>query len=161
LEYRFIISVVVGVLLSFVSIGIFTMWESIKQLNRIFRSSLLRGLAIYLGYNFNFDIISFFIIGNLDIFAFLAPALLAWIFVGYITSSIARGLRDGLITGTLVYVIMILFWIFIAIVAGEDLMAFFQGNQLIATIGGLLGSLIAVAIGSAIGGYVAGPGEEF
>ena len=161
MKYRFFISLIIGIFLSLISVGLFTMWQNFKQLEVIFRSSLIRGMALLLGYNFSFDIISFFITGNSDLFSFLAPALLAWIFVGYITGSIAKGWRSGLTSGTLVYVVMILAWILLSVIAGEDLMGFFQGNQLIATVGGLLGALLGVTAGSISGGYISGPEEEY
>ncbi len=158
---RFIASVVIGILLSFISVALFTMWESMFQLSRIFRSSFLRGIAMLLGTNFSFDIITFLIRGNWDIIQFLAPALLAWIFVGYITGTIVKGPRNGFISGILVWVIVILLWILISVVAGEDLMALFQGNQLIRTLGGILSSFLAVAVGSISGGFISGPEEAF
>ena len=158
---RFIGSVVVGILLSFISVALFTMWESMFQLKRIFKSSFLRGLAMLLGTNFSFDFISFLFRGNWDVIKFLAPALLAWLFVGYITGTIAKGTRNGFISGVLVWVIVLLIWILLSIVAGEDLMAFFQGNRLFITLGGILGSFIGVSISSVIGGFISGPEEVF
>lgn len=137
------------------------MWESIFQLNRIFRSSFLRGLALLLGSNFSFDIISFIIRGNWDIYTLLAPALLAWLFVGYITGTIAKGIKNGFISGILVWIIVMLLWILIAVIAGEDLMAFFQGNQLIRTLGGITSSFLGIAIASILGGFISGPEENF
>lgn len=114
-----------------------------------------------LGTNFSFDIISFLIRGNWNIVQFLAPAFLAWIFVGYITGTIVKGPKNGFISGILVWVIVMLLWILISVVAGEDLMALFQGNQLIRTLGGILSSFLAVTAGSISGGFISGPEEEF
>lgn len=114
-----------------------------------------------LGTNFSFDIIAFFIRGDWDIVKFLAPALLAWIFVGYITGTIAKGSKNGFISGILVWVIVMLIWILTAIVAGEDLMSLFQGNQLFKTLGGVLSSFLGVAAGSISGGFISGPEEAF
>lgn len=158
---RFIGSVVIGILLSFISVALFTMWESMFQLNRIFKASFLRGLAMLLGTNFRFDFISYLIRGDLDVFKFLAPPLLAWLFVGYIVGTIAKGARNGFISGILVWVIVLLIWILVSIIAGEDLMAFFQGNQLFMTLGGIAGSFIGSFVGSVLGGFISGPEEVF
>ena len=158
---RFIVSVVVGIALSFVSVALFTRWESLYQLESIFKSNFLRGIAMLLGTNFSFNIIAFVTKGNWAITYFLAPALLAWIFVGYIIGTIAKGSRNGFISGTLAWVIVLLIWILVSIVAGEDLMAFFQGNQLFMTIGGISGSFIGVSVSSVLGGFISGPEEEY
>ncbi|MFX1339454.1 MAG: hypothetical protein ACFFDK_12650 [Promethearchaeota archaeon] len=158
---RFIISVIVGISLSFVSVALFTMWESLYQLNSIFKSSFLRGLAMLLGTNFSFNIIAFVTKGQWAITYFFAPALLGWIFVGYITGTIAKGSRNGVISGLLAWVIVLLIWILISIIAGEDLMAFFQGNQLFMTLGGIGGSCLGVSLSSAVGGFISGPQEEY
>jgi len=158
---RFIVSVVVGILLSFVSVALFTKWESLYQLESIFKSSFLRGLAMLLGTNFSFNIIAFLTKGEWAITYFLAPALLAWLFVGYITGTIAKGSRNGFISGLLAWVIVLLIWILISIIAGEDLMAFFQGNQLFMTLGGIAGSALGVSLSSAVGGFISGPEEEY
>lgn len=114
-----------------------------------------------LGSNFSFDIIGYLTGGEWNIVKFLAPALLAWIFVGYITGTIAKGSRNGFISGILVWVIVLLIWILTSVVAGEDLMSLFQGNQLFRTLGGVLSSFLGVAVGSISGGFISGPEEAF
>ena len=158
---RFIVSVIVGISLSFVSVALFTKWASLYQLESIFKSSFLRGLAMLLGSNFSFNIIAFVTKEEWAITYFFAPALLAWIFVGYITGTIAKGSRNGVISGLLAWVIVLLIWILVAIIAGEDLMAFFQGNRLFVTLGGIGGSCLGVSISSALGGFISGPAEEY
>ena len=158
---RFIVSVVVGISLSFISVALFTKWESLYELESIFNSSFLRGFAMLLGTNFSFNIIAFLTKGEWAITYFLAPALLAWVFVGYITGSITKGARNGVISGVLAWVIVLLIWILVSIIAGEDLMAFFQGNQLFMTLGGIGGSALGVSLSSAAGGYISGPEEEY
>ena len=158
---RFILSVVVGISLSFVSVALFTKWESLYQLESIFKSSFLRGFAMMLGTNFSFNIIAFVTKGDWAITYFFAPALLAWIFVGYITGTIAKGARNGCISGLLAWIILLLIWILASIIAGEDLMAFFQGNQLFMTLGGIGGSALGVSLSSAVGGFISGPAEEY
>jgi hypothetical protein len=159
MKYRFAISVIVGCVLSFFSVGVFTMWQNITELHNIFKASFLRGVAMMLGSNFNYDVISLLRGNEFDIFKFLAPPLLAWLFVGYISGSIAKGVRNAFTAGILVMVITLLIWILLAVIAGEDLMALFQGNQLFLTLGGILGSLIGVSVGSLLGGYISGPEE--
>lgn len=158
---RLNIGVVVGIALSFLSVAFFTAWESYFAIEPIYRSDPLRGVVRLLGSNFSFDIIAFFFSGNLTIIGFLAPALLAWIFVGYISGSIAKGLKNGVLAGIMVLVVILLLWILLNIVSGEDLMALFQGIQLFATLGGILSAIIGVILGSATGGYISGPEEEF
>jgi hypothetical protein len=153
--------VVVGILLSIVSVALFTQWQSLYQLESIFRSSFLRGFAMLLGTNFSFNIIAFVTKGEWAITYFFAPALLAWLFVGYIVGTISKGARNGVISGILTWAIVMLIWILVAIIAGEDLMSFFQGNQLYMTLGGIGGSALGVSISSATGGYISGPPEEY
>ena len=112
-----------------------------------------------LGSNFSFDFITYFIEGKANLFEFFAPPLLAWIFVGYITGTIAKGIKNGFLAAILVVVIIILCWILISVIAGEDLMSLFQGKQLILTIGGIIGAFLGASLSSVLGGYISGPEE--
>ena len=121
---------------------------------------LLRIASLLVGSNFDFDMISFFT-GSPSILGFFAPEILAWIFMGYITGTIAKGLRRGAIASALVVVIVLLIWILLNIASGQDLMSLFQGTQLTETLGGIISALVGVLIGGSVGGLVSGPFEEF
>jgi hypothetical protein len=129
------------------------------ELQSIFRANFMRGVAMLLGSNFNFDLISLLLRGNTDVIRFFAPAVLAWMFVGYVTGTISKGLRNGFNSSVLVFVVVVLIWILLYILVGEDLMSLFQGNQLLSTIGGLSSALLATLIGGVAGGIVSGPEE--
>ena len=83
------------------------------------------------------------------------------IFIGYLTGSIAKGLRRGIIASSLVVIVVLLIWILLSIFSGQDLMALFQGTQLTETLGGIFSAFIGVLIGGVVGGLVSGPYEEF
>jgi hypothetical protein len=157
-SYRLIISIIIGVVLSFFSALFFNMTDIIT----IVSSGIdgLRIVALLVGANFDFDMISF-ITGTPSIFGFFAPEILAWIFIGYISGTVAKGLRRGVIAGSLVVVIVLSIWIILSIFSQVDLMALFQGNQLIETLGGIISGFIGVLIGGSIGGLISGPYEEF
>lgn len=135
------------------------MWNNITELHNIFKSSFLRGLGMVLGSNFSYDFFSILIEGKADPYTFFAPPLLAWIFVGYITGTIAKGIKNGFLAAILVVVIILLCWILISVVAGEDLMSLFQGKQLILTLGGIIGAFLGASFSSVLGSYISGPEE--
>ncbi|MFX1258278.1 MAG: hypothetical protein ACFFAN_10485 [Promethearchaeota archaeon] len=154
---RLLLAVIVGIILSFVSVALFTAWESLKEVTG--SANIFSAIAKLLGTNFSFDIISFFG-GNMNIIGFLAPPLLAWIFVGYISGTIARGPKNGAIAGLLVFIVILLTWIITTLIAGEIFLELFQGTHLIATLGGILSGIIGAILGSVLGGLVSGR-EEF
>jgi hypothetical protein len=92
---------------------------------------------------------------------FLAPQLLSWIFIGYISGTIAKGLKRGFLTSLIVIIVVLLMWILLSIISGEDLMALFEGLQLIATVGGIISALLGGIAGGVAGGFISGPYEEF
>ena len=134
--------------------SIFNQIESLIQLDT--DSNLLKAVALLLGANFKFDILAFFS-GSSN---FLVAQLLAWIFIGYISGTIAKGMRRGIIASFIVVVIDVLFWIILNIVSGEDLMALFSGLQLSETLGGIISALLGAFIGGLLGGVISGPYEE-
>ncbi|MHA1931784.1 MAG: hypothetical protein ACW96X_04535 [Promethearchaeota archaeon] len=134
--------------------SIFNQIEMLIQLDP--NSNLLKAIALLLGANFKFDIFAFFSGSS----AFLVAQLLAWLFIGYISGTIAKGLRRGIIASLLVVVIDILLWIILNIVSGEDLMALFTGLQLSETLGGIISALLGTFIGGLLGGIISGPYEE-
>ncbi|MHA2280644.1 MAG: hypothetical protein ACXAC5_07320 [Promethearchaeota archaeon] len=133
--------------------SIFNQIELLMQLDP--DSNLLKAIALLIGANFKFDILAFFSGSS----AFLVAQLLAWLFIGYISGTIAKGFRRGIIAGLLVVVIDILLWIIFNIVSGEDLMALFS-VQLTETLGGIISALLGAFIGGLIGGIISGPYEE-
>ncbi|MFW9999386.1 MAG: hypothetical protein ACFE9Q_16115 [Candidatus Hodarchaeota archaeon] len=157
-SYRLIIGIIIGVTLSFFTAFFFNMTDIVTIISSGING--LRMVALLVGANFDFDMISF-ITGSPSILGFFVPEILAWIFIGYLTGSIAKGLRRGTIASLLVVIIVLLFWIILSIISGEDLMSLFQGTQLIETLGGIISAFIGVLIGGVVGGLVSGPYEEF
>ena len=132
----------------------------LNQIELYAGSNALKIAALLVGANFDFDMISF-ITGSPSILGFFAPEILAWIFIGYISSTIAKGLKRGVIASALIVVIVLLIWIILSIFSGVDLMALFQGDQLFETLGGIISAFIGVLIGGSVGGLISGPYEEF
>jgi hypothetical protein len=159
-SYRLIIGIIVGICFSFLTVFFFHMEDVIIRIQLYLGSDDLRVVILMIGANFEFDIISFFT-GTPNIIEFFAPQLLASIFIGYLSGTIAKGAKRGLTTGTLVIVIDFLIWMLLSVVAGEDLMALFQGAQLISTVGGILSAMIGSILGGFLGGLIAGPYEEY
>ena len=159
-SYRLIFGIFIGIIFSFLSVFFFNMENIFNQIEITADSNLLKAIALLIGANFRFDILAFFS-GTLTVAGFLAAPLLAWLFIGYISGSIAKGLRRGIIASLIVVVVDILLWIIFNIVSGEDLMALFQGVQLSETLGGIISALLGAFIGGSIGGLISGPYEEF
>ncbi|MFX1592108.1 MAG: hypothetical protein ACFFB6_04935 [Promethearchaeota archaeon] len=158
-SYRLVISIIVGVILSFFSAFFFNMMVILNQIELYAGSNVLKIAALLVGANFDFDMISF-ITGSPSVLGFFAPEILAWIFIGYISSTIAKGLKRGVIASALVVVIVLLVWIILSIFSEVDLMALFQGDQLFETLGGIISAFIGVLIGGSVGGLISGPYEE-
>ena len=159
-SYRLIIGIVVGLILSFFTVFFFNMNDIIDQISQYAGKDTIQAMALLIGANFNFDMITFFT-GTPTVQGFFAPELLAWIFIGFVSGAIAKSLRRGIITGLIIVIIDLLIWILLSIFSGEDLMALFQGDQLIETMGGILSAMLGAFIGGLIGGAVSGPYEEF
>lgn len=159
-SYRLILGIIIGIVLSFFSVFFFNMESLINQIQTYADSDVLKAITLLVGANFKFDIIALFS-GSLTVSGFFAAQLLAWLFIGYISGTIAKGLRRGIISSILVVVIVLLIWIILSIISGEDLMALFQGNQLSETLGGIISAILGAFTGGLIGGLVSGPYEEF
>jgi len=157
-SYRLIIGIIIGIILSFFTAFFFNMTDIVTIISS--GISALRVAAKLVGANFDFDMISFFT-GSPTLLGFFVPEILAWIFIGYITGSIAKGLKRGVLASSLVVIIVLLIWILLSIITGEDLMSLFQGTQLIETLGGIISAFVGVLIGGLFGGLVSGPYEEF
>ena len=135
------------------------MEDIILQIQVYLQIDILKAIIIQIGANFKFDLLAFFT-GTPDIAKFFAPQLLASIFIGFLSGTISKGLKRGLIASTLVIIIAFLIWMLLSVISGEDLMALFQGAQLFSTIGGILSAIFGAIIGGLIGGFVSGPYEE-
>ncbi len=159
-SYRLIFGIIMGIVLSFLSVFFFNMESIFNQIQIYANSDILKALALLIGANFKFDMIAFFT-GALSVTGFFAAQLLAWLFIGYVSGTIAKGLRRGITASLLVVVIDILIWIILNIIVGEDLMSFFQGTQLSETLGGLISAFIGAFIGGSVGGLISGPYEEY
>jgi len=158
-SYRLVISIVVGILFSFLTAFFFNMSYIIEQLQLFGSTDILKITTILIGANFEFDIISFFT-GTPTVYEFFSAQILAAIFIGYLSGTISKGLKRGFISSLLIIVIDLLIWILLSVISGEDLMALFQGVQLISTVGGILSAIIGAIIGGSIGGLISGPYEE-
>ncbi|MCK4379649.1 MAG: hypothetical protein KAW51_00815 [Candidatus Lokiarchaeota archaeon] len=158
-SYRLIIGIIVGIIFSFFTVFFFNMMVIITQIQLYSGNNLIRIAALLIGANFDFDMISFFT-GSPSILGFFAPEILAWIFISYITGTIAKGLKRGTIASVLVVIVVLLIWVILNIVSGQDLMALFQGTQLTETLGGIFSAIIGGLIGGSVGGLVSGPYEE-
>ena len=154
-----IFGIITGIVLSFFTVFFFNMVSMINIINTLAEGSFIKTISLLIGANFNFDMISFFS-GSPTILGFFAPEILAWLFIGFISGSIAKGFRRGIITSLVVVVIVLLFWIVSSIFSQVDLMALFQ-DQLIETLGGIITGIAGALIGGLIGGGVSGPYEEF
>ncbi len=152
---------IVGIVLSIFSIVFFTQWEILSEVELFAGGNAIKYFALLVGANFDFDIISFFLYGPISLIGFFSPQVLAWLFVGYVSGSIAKGLKRGAMCVLLVDVVVTLIWIIFSIIAGEDLMAMFQGTQLIDTVGGMLTALIFGVFGGLLGGVASGKYEEW
>ena len=135
------------------------MEATIIQIQTYLETDILKVVILQIGANFKFDIIAFFT-GTPSITEFFAPQLLACIFIGYVSGTISKGLKRGLIASSLVIIIGFLIWMLLSVISGEDLMALFQGAQLYVTIGGILSAILGAVIGGLLGGFISGPYEE-
>ena len=152
-SYRLVIGIIVGIVFSFFTVYFFNMQTIILQ------TDILKVIVLQIGANFKFDLLAFFT-STPNIVDFFAPQLLASIFIGFLSGTISKGLKRGLIASSLVIIIDFLIWMLLSVISGEDLMALFQGAQLSGTIGGILTAILGAIIGGLIGGIVSGPYEE-
>ena len=158
-SYRLVLGIIVGIIFSFFTVYFFNMEVVIDQIHVYLQTDILKVIVLQIGANFKFDLLAFFT-GTPTIADFFAPQLLASIFIGFLSGTIAKGLKRGLIASTLVIIITFLIWMLLSVISGEDLMALFQGPQLFSTIGGILSAILGAIIGGLIGGFVSGPYEE-
>ncbi|MHA1350268.1 MAG: hypothetical protein ACTSPZ_05450 [Promethearchaeota archaeon] len=158
-SYRLVLGIIVGILFSFFTVFFFNMEATILQIRVYLQTDILKVIILQIGANFKFDLIAFFT-GTPSITEFFAPQVLACIFIGYVTGTISKGLKRGVIASSLVIIIGFLIWMLLSVISGEDLMALFQGAQLFVTVGGILSAILGAVIGGLIGGFVSGPYEE-
>ncbi len=157
---RLTIGIVIGLILSFISVSLFDQWETLKTAIVLGQYNIFQGFGILAETNFEFNIIGFFISGPYSLAGFFQPAFLSCLFLGFFTGIIVKGIKRGFISSTLVIIITLLMWIMFAIFSGQDLMSFFTGPQLVETIGGILGALLAGISGGVLGGFLGGSYEE-
>ncbi|MBY9007619.1 MAG: hypothetical protein KGD63_12785 [Candidatus Lokiarchaeota archaeon] len=156
---RLIIGVLGGVLLSFISVSIFQAWVPIETAQLIIETNgnFFQATSEMVGANFKFDIIGFFLSWpNYSIQTFFSPAFFGCALIGFIAGILSIGVKRGIMASVLVIIITFLMWILFSIFSGEDLMSLFQGIQLRATIGGVLGALLSGISGGIIGGFLTG-----
>ena len=158
-SYRLVISIIVGILFSFFTAFFFNMSYIIEQLQLFGNTNILRIITILIGANFEFDIISFFT-STPTVYELFSAQILATIFIGYLSGTISKGIKRGFIASLLIIIIDLLIWILLSVISGEDLMALFQGVQLVSTVGGILSAIMGAIIGGSIGGLISGPYEE-
>ncbi|MGV9173525.1 MAG: hypothetical protein ACOC44_00570 [Promethearchaeia archaeon] len=157
---RFTISIVVGILLSIIGVALFTRWEEMQIILDLINDPLI-AFAYIFEINFSFDMISYLINADVSIFTFFSPQMVAWLFIGYVSGTIAKGVKNGVMAGFFVVTINILLWIILSILASIDLMAMFTGKSLIVTLGGITTAFIGGLGGGVIGGAVSGPSEDY
>jgi len=158
-SYRLIIGIIIGIIFSFFTVFFFNMQNVIQQIQLYTSNDVLKVIILMIGANFEFDIISFFS-STPTFIEFFSPQILAGIFIGYLSATISKGTKRGFIASLFVIVVDLLIWILLSVISGEDLMALFQGVQLISTFGGILSAIIGAVIGGTIGGFISGPYEE-
>jgi len=158
-SYRLVLGIIVGIVFSFFTVFFFNMEATILQIQIYLQTDILKVIVLQIGANFKFDLIAFFT-GTPSITEFFAPQVLACIFIGYVSGTISKGLKRGVIASSLVIVIGFLIWMLLSVISGEDLMALFQGAQLSVTVGGILSAVLGAVIGGLLGGFVSGPYEE-
>ena len=158
-SYRLVLGIIVGILFSFFTVFFFNMEATIRLIQDYLQTDILKVIILQIGANFKFDLIAFFT-GTPSITEFFAPQVLACIFVGYVSGTISKGLKRGLIASSLVIIIGFLIWMLLSVISGEDLMALFQGAQLFVTVGGILSAILGAVIGGLLGGFISGPYEE-
>jgi hypothetical protein len=135
------------------------MEATIIQIQIYLQTDILKVIILQIGANFKFDLLAFFT-GTPSIAEFFAPQVLACIFIGYVSGTISKGLKRGVIASSLVIIIGFLIWMLLSVISGEDLMALFQGAQLFVTVGGILSAILGAVIGGLLGGFISGPYEE-
>jgi hypothetical protein len=158
-SYRLVLGIIVGIVFSFFTVFFFNMTATILQIQIYLQTDILKVIILQIGANFKFDLIAFFT-GTPSITEFFAPQVLACIFIGYVSGTISKGLKRGVIASSLVIIIGFLIWMLLSVISGEDLMALFQGAQLSVTVGGILSAILGAVIGGLIGGFISGPYEE-
>ena len=158
-SYRLVLGIIVGIVFSFFTVFFFNMTATILQIQNYLQTDILKVIILQIGANFKFDLIAFFT-GTPSITEFFAPQVLACIFIGYVSGTISKGLKRGVIASSLVIIIGFLIWMLLSVISGEDLMALFQGAQLSVTVGGILSAILGALIGGLIGGFISGPYEE-
>ncbi|MBY8980829.1 MAG: hypothetical protein KGD72_10590 [Candidatus Lokiarchaeota archaeon] len=158
-SYRLVLGIIVGIVFSFFTVFFFNMAATILQIQIYLQTDILKVIILQIGANFKFDLIAFFT-GTPSITEFFAPQVLACIFIGYVSGTISKGLKRGVIASSLVIIIGFLIWMLLSVISGEDLMALFQGPQLSVTVGGILSAILGAVIGGLIGGFISGPYEE-
>jgi len=158
-SYRLVLGIIVGIVFSFFTVFFFNMEATILQIQIYLQTDILKVIILQIGANFKFDLIAFFT-GTPSITEFFAPQLLACIFIGYVSGTISKGLKRGLIASSLVIIIGFLIWMLLSVISGEDLMALFQGAQLSVTVGGILSAILGAVLGGLLGGFISGPYEE-
>ena len=158
-SYRLVLGIIVGIVFSFFTVFFFNMEATIIQIQMYLQTDILKVIILQIGANFKFDLLAFFT-GTPSITEFFAPQVLACIFIGYVSGTISKGLKRGVIASSLVIIIGFLIWMLLSVISGEDLMALFQGAQLFVTVGGILSAILGAVIGGLLGGFISGPYEE-
>jgi hypothetical protein len=159
-SYRLLIGIIASMGFSFFTAFFFNMKDVTESIIlQIQLSDPLKAVIMMIGANFEFDIIAFFLEAP-TFFGFFAPQLLASIFIGFLSGTISKGLKRGLIASIIVIITDVLVWILLSVISGEDLMALFQGAQLSPTIGGILTAILGGIVGGIIGGLISGPYEN-
>ncbi|MFX1397563.1 MAG: hypothetical protein ACFFAS_11035 [Promethearchaeota archaeon] len=157
-DFRTIFALLVPILLSFFTLYIFNVGIIITQIQQSSGTNVIRIISLMLSANFRFDAISMFT-GEATPLGFLAPQFLIWLLLGYLSGTIAKGIKRGATTSFILVVIDILLWILFSVLASIDLMSLFTVDEIVFTLGGIFIALIAGVFGGLIGGWISGPYE--
>lgn len=163
---RLPIGIIVGIFASFFLAWGFSAWADFSDMITTLQTSPSTGLYRWIGKAFSLDLnlIGFFshlpsnFVGVIT--GLFSGNMLAWIFTGGIAACITKGTKRGIVAALLVFVIDFLIWILFAILSGVDLLSMFSGEDLIITLGIILGGTLGSLIGGLTFGFASGPYEE-
>jgi len=159
MNYRFLISYFLGLILGNLSIFIFSNFEYLGiNLFYLFKSgNLINSFYEYFWLGFQFNIFDLFI-NKLDYTYFIDvfyPAMIGWLFTGLISGTIIKGTKRAMLNALIIVVSILIIWIILAMLSGANLTFLFFTN-LYKTIGGILSLLIFLELGTIIGSLLVG-----
>ncbi len=159
IDYRLVCGILIPVLLSFLTVYFFNMEELMSLIISNSSSNIYKALSYVLMANFSLDPSSIFT-GVDTPFGFFIPHVVMWLFLGYISGTITKGIKRSVIATSIVVIIDLLLWILLSVIAGIDLMSLFTGIQLSQTLLAVFIAFIGGLTGGILGGLISGPHED-